>query len=193
MELETFFHWNKHTTSHLHGGKHSHLKHINTGSPVITKVQKPLVRFQGNFKQLWMFFLFLKATATKSYKVILTICSFLKISLNNIKVEPIIESDMFVRGRWGVSQKVLTDALSCDSECQLLHEQSQSCSFCPHAHHQSFSLRHTSKEAALLMKRAEFPRVDLQEKPRKKVFNPAGWWNKISAEVRWWCCHCCSF
>lgn len=34
--------------------------------------------------------------ATKSYKEILINCSFIKISLNSIKVEPIIESDLFV-------------------------------------------------------------------------------------------------
>lgn len=44
---------------------------------------------------------------------------------------------MVLRFSW----KVLTDALGCGGERQLLQQQSQSCGWCPHTHHQCFSLR----------------------------------------------------
>lgn len=73
------------------------------------------------------------------------------------------------------SSKVLTDALGCDSERQLLQQQSQSSSFCPHTHHQCFSLRGASKKAATLKKREKSflewlcKRRKRKEKKKKKA------------------------
>lgn len=70
---------------------------------------------------------------------------------------------------WWWCWQVLTDALGCGCERQLLQQQSHSCSFCPHTHLQCFSVRHASKEAAAPpKKRAAFSLVALQENETKK-------------------------
>ena len=56
--------------------------------------------------------------------------------------------------------RVLTNALSCDSEHQLLQHQRQSRCSSPHTHHQCFSAGHTSREAVLQEKEKEFPLVE---------------------------------
>lgn len=49
-------------------------------------------------------------------------------------------------------ESLLTSALSCDSEQQLLQHQRQSCGSCTHTHHQCFRVWHMKKEKLLLMK-----------------------------------------